>query len=649
MEEFETVEVTTDLLIIGPGMAGSGACVEAAHWAKQNNLKITVVDKAAMERSGAVAMGLSAINQYQGDNTPADYLSYVRQDLMGLCRDDLVMDISRHVNGSVHMFEGFGLPLWKDEQGNYVHEGRWQLMINGESYKAIVAEAAKTAVGIDNIYERVFIVKLLLDKNDKNRVCGAVGFSVRENKMFVFKCRACLVAAGGAVHVFRPRSTGEGLGRAWYPPWNAGSTSYLTTTAGAEMSSQEVVFIPARFKDGYGPVGAWFLLFKATATSASGVNYMAEATAEGGELHNWPPYGEVKPIPTCLRNHLMMQKMYSGDGPILMHTDKAIARIAEAAPDQKAYKKEMKKLEAEAWEDFLDMTISQAVLWASKDVFPEEGPSEIMPSEPYFIGSHSGASGAWTSGPEDLQTDESRSDYFWGYNRMTTVRGLFTAGDGVGNSSHKFSSGSFTEGRIAAKAAVKFCVENSDTPEANPDNLEKLKKDIVAPLQRYEDHCAYTTLGAVKKFYDLPIEEVNPNYITPKMAMFRLNKIMDEYVAGWGNQYNCSETTLNIALEELKRLKEDLSKLAARNLHELMRCWENVHRVQIAEAHTRHKLFREETRWPGYYYRTDFPKIDEDKWGSVFVNSVYDEEKDEFQVFTRTKYSLVDIKEVVGM
>ena len=68
----------------------------------------------------------------------------------------------------------------------------------------------------------------------------------------------------------------------------------------------------------------------------------------------------------------------------------------------------MKKLEAEAWEDFLDMTISQAILWAAKDVFPEKGPSEIMPSEPYFIGSHSGASGAWCSGPEDIQTDGSK-------------------------------------------------------------------------------------------------------------------------------------------------------------------------------------------------------------------------------------------------
>ncbi len=650
MQEFKTIEVSTDVLIIGPGMAGCGACVEGAHWGRENNVKLFVVDKAAMERSGAVAMGLSAINQYQGENTPIDYLSYVRQDLMGLCRDDLVMDISRHVNGSVHMFENYGLPIWKDAEGNYVHEGRWQLMINGESYKAIVAEAAKNAVDIENIIERVFIVRLLLDKNDKNRVAGAIGFSVREPEIYVFKFKACIVCAGGAVHVFRPRSTGEGLGRAWYPPWNAGSSSYLTTTAGAEMTSQEVVFIPGRFKDGYGPVGAWFLLFKATATSATGFNYMGEGLAEGGELHNWPPYGEVKPIPTCLRNHLMMLEMFSkGDGPIFIHTDKAIAKIAEKAPDKKAYKKELKKLEAEAWEDFLDMTISQAILWASKDVSPEEGPSEIMPSEPYFIGSHSGASGAWCSGPEDLQTAESKNDYFWGYNRMTTVKGLFAAGDGVGVSSHKFSSGSFTEGRIAAKAAVKFCVENPEMPEIDMAEVEKLKEQILLPLRHYEAHKNYTTLGTDHKKYDLPIEEVNPNYITPKMAMFRLNKIMDEYVAGVGSQYNCSAITLNIALDLIKFLKEDLSKLAARNLHELMRCWENVHRCQIGEAHTRHKLFREETRWPGYYYRTDFKTMDEEKWGDVFANSVYDAEKDEFKMLTRPKYKLVDIKEVVGM
>ena len=73
-------------------------------------------------------------------------MKYVRQDLMGVSREDLVYDIARHVDGSVHLFEKWGLPIWKDENGKYVREGPWQVMINGESYKVIVAEAAKNAM-----------------------------------------------------------------------------------------------------------------------------------------------------------------------------------------------------------------------------------------------------------------------------------------------------------------------------------------------------------------------------------------------------------------------------------------------------------------------------------------------------------------------
>ena len=85
-------------------------------------------------------------------------------------------------------------------------------------------------------------------------------------------------------------------------------------------------------------------------------------------------------------------------------TAEAIKNLSEAVPDEKERKKKLKELESEAWEDFLDMTISQALLWASTNVQPEEKPSEIAAAEPYFIGSHSGASGAWVSGPKDLVT-----------------------------------------------------------------------------------------------------------------------------------------------------------------------------------------------------------------------------------------------------
>ena len=55
--DFETVEVSTDLLILGGGFSACGAATEAAYWAKKNGLKVALVDKAALDRSGAVASG----------------------------------------------------------------------------------------------------------------------------------------------------------------------------------------------------------------------------------------------------------------------------------------------------------------------------------------------------------------------------------------------------------------------------------------------------------------------------------------------------------------------------------------------------------------------------------------------------------------
>jgi adenylylsulfate reductase subunit A len=103
------------------------------------------------------------------------------------------------------------------------------------------------------------------------------------------------------------------------------------------------------------------------------------------------------------------------------------------------------------------------------------------------------------------------------------------------------------------------------------------------------------------------------------MFMLRLQKIMDEYAGGVTAQFTTSKPMLDKGLELLAFLKEDAEKLGAEDLHELMRCWENVHRMYQAEAHVRTVLFREETRWPGYYFRADYPKMDEENW-HCFVN-----------------------------
>lgn len=655
----EVVQEDVDVLLIGGGMACCGAGYEIMRWADAAkaemgiDLKIKLVDKAAMDRSGAVAQGLSAINTYIGsEQDPADYARMVSNDLMGITRDDLAYDLGRNVDDSVHLFEEWGLPIWKTDEngerhdgaqglpalkdgGKPVRSGKWQIMINGESYKWIVAEATKKALGMDRIEERIFIVKLVNDKNDPQRIAGAVGFSTRDHKVVVYKAKAILLAAGGCVNIFRPRSVGEGTGRAWYPVWNAGSTYAMAAEAGAELTMMENRFVPARFKDGYGPVGAWFLLFKAQAVNAYGEVYMVKNKEL---LNDYPPYGQAAVPASCLRNHLMLKEMKEGRGPIYMDTVTALAKLRETLTPR-----EVKHLEAEAWEDFLDMCVGQCGIWVGENIEPEKKNSELMPTEPYLLGSHSGCCGIWVSGPTDLgaPTSEDHADankipahlpkgWSWGYRSMTTVKGLFTAGDGVGASGHKFSSGSHAEGRMCAKSMVKYCIDNKDWKPELDTSVEQLVEDIYKPVRTYLEHKDYTT--AI---------DVNPNYITPKMLQFRLQKIMDEYVAGVATYYTTNANMLGVAEEKLNMLKEDAEKMRAKDLHELLRAWENYHRILTAEAHMKHIQFRQESRYPGFYYRMDKNFVDEENW-HCFVNSVYDKNSKQWNCFKRAHVDLVD-------
>jgi adenylylsulfate reductase subunit A len=380
--------------------------------------------------------------------------------------------------------------------------------------------------------------------------------------------------------------------------------------AGAELTLMENRFVPARFKDGYGPVGAWFLFFKAKATNALGEDYcVGENFEETKKLYS--PYAEK--MGTAIRNHMMMMDMKKGKGPIWMNTHHAMAELAT-----KMDAKRIKHLEAEAWEDFLDMAIGQAGLWACKNVEPDKEPSEIMPTEPYLLGSHAGCAGFWCSGPGDIPGTP--KEWFWGYNRMSTVKGLFMAGDVVGASGHKFSSGSHAEGRIAAKAAIALILDEPNFKPTITKTNDEISGELYLPYEVFEKYKVYSTDPLI-----------NPNYIRPKMLQARLQKISDEYFGGISTWYMTSKTMLTEGLKLLEVLKEDANKMAAGNLHELMRCWENYHRILSVEAHARHILFREESRYPGYYYRGDFLAIDDKNW-KCFVNSTYDAEKNTWEL-----------------
>ena len=632
MREIATEVVETDILILGGGMSGCGTAVEVAYWAKPLGLKVTLVDKAAIDRSGPVAMGLSAINTYMGmdgkvthsPRMPERFVEYVTNDQVGLMRQDLVYDVARHVDSTVKHFDKWGLPIWKDEAGNYVKSGEWQVMISGESYKVIVAEAAKSAIAAlgdkGQIIERIMITHLLKDEKEPNRVCGAVGFSVREDKFYVFKAKATIALMGGAVHVFRPRSQGEAFGRSWMPPFVNGSVYALVLQAGGELTQMDNTFVPPRFKDSYGPVGAFFLLFKTPAANAYGEPYVGAYPAV---LNKWVPYAHAKPCPTPLRNYEMILCAKEGKTPFMMHTEKVVERFQKEITDPKELKKKLKEYESEAWEDFLDMTIAGATNWAAHNIDPMEKPMELQLSDSVFIGSHACSCGSWVCGAEDLMPKEYADAFPAQYNCMTTVMGLFTAGCGVGACAHKFSSGSHAQGRIVGKAVVRFVNDQKGyEPTVSDATIAKLKETVYKPFALYDEKSTYTACP-----------DVNPHYISPHNFLFRLQKIMGEYCGGWETLYGTSDKLLETGLWKLAFCGEDIEKIAAKNLHELLRAWESIHRYWVGEACARTRLARKESRWPGYYYKFDYLKLDDEQ--KHFLNIKYDVDKKEWTVLTR--------------
>ena len=150
----------TDLLIVGGGAAGCYAAITAAR--NDPNLKITILEKANIKRSGCLAAGVNALNAYISDDySPEEYLEYVRWDAEKIVRDDLVLSMSRRFNQVAEDLENMGLVILKDEKGRYVSRGKRNIKINGENIKPILSREARRYANVE-VFNHVNVTDLVV-------------------------------------------------------------------------------------------------------------------------------------------------------------------------------------------------------------------------------------------------------------------------------------------------------------------------------------------------------------------------------------------------------------------------------------------------------------------------------------------------------
>ena len=391
----------TDLLIIGGGTAGCYAAITAAQNA---SLKIIVVEKANIKRSGCLAAGVNALNAYITEGrTPKDYVEYAKKDADDIVREDLLYTISERFNEVTAHLEKLGLVILKDKDGKYVTRGNRNIKINGENIKPILADAVKKLPNV-TVLNHVNIFDFSVHSN---KIDGAFGFGIENDTFYAIEAGAVIIATGGAAGLYRPNNPGFSRHKMWYPPFNTGAGYAMGIRHGAEMTTFEMRFIALRCKDTIAPTG----------TLAQGVG--AKQVNSLGEVYE-TKYG----ISTSERVYGTVTENLEGRGPCYLRT-------VGITPEQ----------EESLLKAYLNMAPSQTIRWLENEL-PSKADVEIEGTEPYIVGGHT-ASGYWVD-----------------TKRATTIQGLYAAGDVAGGAPQKYVTGALAEGEIAAKSAADYIRKN---------------------------------------------------------------------------------------------------------------------------------------------------------------------------------------------
>lgn len=434
------------------------------------------MEKAHIDRSGCLAMGLNAINAYLNPGqTPESYVSYVEREFEGIVRKDLAYSIAQGLNEVVKDVEEMGLPIEKNEDGTYKKRGKRSIRIFGERLKPILAGAVKKTS--TQILNRVVATNFVY--NGK-RVIGAFGYGVRNSMFYVIRAKAVIVATGGASGIYKPHNAGEARHLMWYCPWNVGTGYAMGIRIGAEMTSFENRFIALRVKDVHAPTGTIAVGVRSKQINARGEDYLERYYKHlGGNK--------------CLTQHRLLatiEETKAGRGPCYLDT----TTLNEA--DEKRLK-----------EDFLNMNPQIILLWASKGMNPRMSPVEIQGTEPFIVGGHC------------------QAGYWINKERKTTIEGLYAAGEVAGGAPKKYVSGSWVEARIAAKTAIdEIC--GISLEEIDDAAIQKERTRVLAPLMKKSGISPLQVRERLQKIMDEYAGGISMNYALHEERLLEARRLL---------------------------------------------------------------------------------------------------------------------------
>jgi succinate dehydrogenase/fumarate reductase flavoprotein subunit len=431
MTDYQTIEREYDIVVIGGGTAGPMAAIKAKE--RNRDLRVLLIDKANVKRSGAISMGMDGLNNavIPGHATAEQYTKEITVANDGIVNQKAVLAYAEHSFETIEQLDRWGVKFEKDETGDYAvkkvhHMGAYVLpMPEGHDIKKVLYRQLKRArVEITN---RVIVTRLLTDS--EGAVNGLMGFDCRTADFHVIKAKAVILCCGAAGRLGLPAS-GYLMGT-YENPTNAGDGYAMAYHAGAELANLECFQINPLIKDYNGPACAYVTGPLGGYTANNKGERFIECDYWSGQMM-WEFHQELE----------------GGNGPVFLKLDHLAEETIQNI-EQILHSNERP---------------SRGQFHAGRGTDYRQHMVEMHISEIGFCSGHS-ASGVWVN---------ERAE--------TSVRGLYSAGD-MAAVPHNYMLGAFTYGWFAGVNAADH-VAGRDHQAPNLDQVAAEKARVYAPLLR---------------------------------------------------------------------------------------------------------------------------------------------------------------------
>ena len=317
MKSAQDYQIDTDIAIIGGGTAGLNTAMAAA----ESGLQVLVVDKANINRSGAIAGGIDHFHTFleSGEDwdTREAWLRYVG----GLAKGAVNLKVHeavfcKEVKAGIERVERIGIPLRDPNTGKFFRTqalgmpGPYAINFNGKKLKPAMAKEVKR-LGCQ-VLNRVQVTQLFLHDGE---MAGFTGYNIRTGDFYQVRAKAVVISTGNTNRMYKSQ-TGNPF-NLWYCPACTGDLRRQAFDAGVELANVEytrMTIVPKGFS---APGFNAFFGMGSRLINALGENFMQK-------VH---PMGDLAP-----RNYMVwgaIQELKEGRGPIYMDCNHLKAKERE--------------------------------------------------------------------------------------------------------------------------------------------------------------------------------------------------------------------------------------------------------------------------------------------------------------------------------